>query len=96
MLTYLIETVNRLVIPALCFALMWAYCKDEGKHNHTMRIGFLVGIVLSGIMTYMKTFTVYIDTSLWNVRNFWVSIVTFVLLLLFVAVGRKRKKIAPL
>lgn len=91
MLTYLIETVNRLALPALCLGLLWSYSKRElGKSNVLMRLGFLFSLVLALTMTYFKTFTVLVDTSLWNVRNFWVSIVAFVLLIVFLTIERKK------
>ena len=83
MLTYLIQTSERLILLTLCLSLAYAYKnkiwkKNDHENEHTLTIAIGIGIVLALIMTYFKTHTALVDTSLWNLRNHVLSIILFV------------------
>ncbi len=91
MLTYFIQTTEQLVLVAVLLGLVYGYCTCafENKSKRFMLVGSLLGIVLAGVMTYFKTFTSKVDTSMWNIRIFAVSIGALVLFLVFLALSRK-------
>ena len=87
MLTYLIQTTERLALLALCLSVVYGYRdrewkKDNLKRGYTVAVSFLVGLGLAITMTYFKTNTALVDTSLWNLRNHVATIILFVLFLI--------------
>ena len=83
MLTYFIETSERLGLFAICLGIMFAYehCVIGKKEVKFILWGTVAGFGLALIMTYLKLNTALIDTGLWNLR---IHITSIILIILFV------------
>ena len=99
MLKYFIDTTQALIIAALITGLVFGYARAAfGKAGRlTVLIGSLLGVLSGGVMAYLKNATKKIDTSMWNLRIFSVSLAVLVLFLILSAVtagmrGKKGKK----
>lgn len=98
MLTYLIQTTERLALMALCLSVVYAYSskrwkKNEFQSNYLSHIAVGIGFLLSAIMTYYKLNTAKVDTSIWNLRNHVATIIIFIIFIIFTVVKKKKEKI---
>ena len=96
MLKYFIDTTQALITAALITGLVFGYARAAfGKAGrYTVLIGSLLGVLSGGVMAYLKNATKKIDTSMWNLRIFSVSLAVLVLFLILSAVtaGMRSKK----
>ncbi|MBR1591557.1 MAG: DUF2318 domain-containing protein [Ruminococcus sp.] len=97
MLKYFVDTTEALITAAVISGLVMGYAKASNgkKGGVTVLIGIICGIIGAGIMAYMKNATKKIDTSLWNLRNFSVSLVSLVIFFIFVIISAVLKKNKP-
>ncbi len=102
MLKYFIDTTQALITAALITGLVFGYARAAfGKAGrYTVLIGSLLGVLSGGVMAYLKNATKKIDTSMWNLRIFSVSLAVLVLFLILSAVtagmrSKKGKKAPP-
>ena len=99
MLKYFVDTTEALITAAIISGLVMGYAKASNgkKGGITVLAGVICGILGAGVMAYMKNATKKIDTSLWNLRNFSVSLISlavFFILVIISAVLKKKKKAA--
>lgn len=57
--------------------------------------GTVLGLVGAAVMAYLKNATKLIDTSLWNLRIFSVSVAALLLFFVFTALSGKLKRVGP-
>ena len=95
MLQYLIETTDRLAPMVLCLGFIFAYEKGirKNKKEYFMPGAALLGIVLAVLMAYFKTYTSKVDTSLWNLRNYAISLIAVLIFFAGSVLILKKKKI---
>lgn len=94
MLKYLIQTTEQLIIMAIGTGISFGYIRLLGgdKSKRIMQCSFLSGIVLAVVMSVLKNTTNKINTSWWNLRIFVLSILAFILFLIFSVPGKRLKK----
>ena len=97
MLKYFVDTTEALITAAIISGLVMGYAKasNRKKGGITVLIGIILGIVSAGIIAYMKNATKKIDTSMWNLRNFSVSLISLVIFFVLVIVSAVMKKNKP-
>ena len=92
MLKYFVMTVEALVtaviVTGVLRGFMWLTAERFGKLSGN--IGAAAGIIAAAVMAYMKNATTKIDTSLWNLRIFTVTM-ALTLLFIILSVFIKRK-----
>lgn len=94
MLKYLASTTEQLIIMMIVSGLV-AACLEKAYGQTGRRIsqaGIAVGAVLAVVMYCMKTYTSQVNTGIWNLRIFTVSLAAFILFLIFTALGKKLGK----
>ena len=98
MLEYLIETTDRLAPMVICLGFIFAYEKgmQKNKKEYLMPGAVLLGIALAFLMAYFKTYTSKVDTSLWNLRNYAISIIAVLIFFAGSILILKKKKIGKI
>ncbi|MBR1423652.1 MAG: DUF2318 domain-containing protein [Ruminococcus sp.] len=80
MLKYFVMTAEALIVAAILTGAMRGFltlvCGKLGKISSL--VGTAVGLVLAGVMSYMKNNTSLVDTSLWNLRIYQTAILAFI------------------
>lgn len=97
MLKYFCSTLESLLTATLLIGLMRGFTDSYGgkRAKPVMSVGVILGILSAAVIAYMKNATRKIDTSLWNLRNFAVSIGALLVFFILRAVHaglRKGKK----
>ncbi len=95
MLTYLINTTEALISTVILLGLAFAYSKlfFEKAEKKVVLFGTILGFLASIIMSYMKNATNKIDTGRWNLIIFAISLVAFLVFMVF-SIGKLQKKMA--
>ena len=93
MLKYFIQVTQDFTAMGLILALLYALHRAAGSKlaKRLLTGGALLGVIAAVVMAVMKKTTNKVDTSLWNLRIFMVSIAAMVLLIPF-CFGLFRKK----
>ena len=98
LLKYFIDTTGALITAALITGFVFGYANAAypKRERIIILLGGAAGLVSGAVMAYMKNATSKIDTSMWNLRTFTVSLIAlavfFVLTLLALIFGRAAKK----
>lgn len=79
-----------MVIGLIC-AYVRCVCDEKAK-RYTLT-GGIAGAILALVMTYMKTATDKIDTGIWNLRIYAVSVAALVLFVIFTIISRWEKRV---
>lgn len=82
-----------MIIGLICAYVRCVY--DEKAKRYTLT-GGVTGVILALIMTYMKTATDKVDTGIWNLRIYGVSIAALVLFFVFTIISKWEKKVCRL
>lgn len=94
MLKYLIQTTEQLAIMAISVGIACGYirllCGEKAKR--IVQCCIFPGIALAAVMSVLKNTTNKIDTGWWNLRIFALSILAFILFLVFSILGKRLKK----
>ncbi|MDR2648284.1 MAG: hypothetical protein LBB94_00980, partial [Clostridiales bacterium] len=94
MLTYMIKTTEQLILMAILLGSTFAYRRyaydDRGKKY--CQFGVIVGVVSAGLMTYFKIYTSKVDTGLWNLRIYAISIAALISFIVFTILKKRTKK----
>lgn len=93
LLKYFVDTIGSLLAAALLTGLIRGFATAAyGKRGSRVTgAGVLLGIAVSGVMGYMKNATRKVDTSLWNMRVFFVALGALLLFFVFAALAKKLK-----
>ncbi len=78
MLTFMIKTTESLVFASILLGLVYVFLNRDNK---TKRIGMIftaLGLAASVVMSYMKNATSKVDTSIWNLRIFALSLIVLI------------------
>ena len=96
MLKYFVDTSEQLITAALLagLALGWSHLAYGKAGRLIVRICTIAGILSAGVMSYLKNATRKIDTSMWTLRIFIVSLAALLLFIILTAVsaGLRKKK----
>lgn len=94
MLKYLVESTEQLAALAIMAGMLLAYIRIayQGRAAFIMRIGFIAGIVSAIVMSVTKTVTSKVDTGIWNLYIYTVSLVALALFFVFTFLGKRLKK----
>ncbi|HAG14892.1 MAG TPA: hypothetical protein DCG49_13685, partial [Ruminococcus sp.] len=98
MLKYFVDTTELLLMAGLLIGIMFGFVSrvyGAKKGTLPLLICSAAGLVGSVVMAYLKNATSKIDTSLWNLRIFAVSLCAMVLFFVFSGIGIKVKKLMP-
>lgn len=88
------STVQLTSMMLLAGLIVSYICRTYGNTGkRCMQAGVLLGVIAALIMTFFKTNTNRIDTGIWNLRIYGVSIAAFVLFLIFTALGKRLKRL---
>lgn len=94
MLKYLVQVTGQLLALMLMTGFIFSYikliCGDKGKKFQYTAV--TAGTLSALAMTFLKTTTAKIDTGKWNLRIYAVSIIVFILFLIFSAFRKKLKR----
>ncbi|MBQ8966080.1 Fe-S-containing protein [Ruminococcus sp.] len=92
MFKYFVMTVEALVTAAVMTGVLRGFLRliSERFGKSCGSVGALAGIAAAAVMSYMKNATTLIDTSLWNLRIFTVTIILSLLLVIF-SIFRSKK-----
>ena len=95
MLKYLIQTTEQLIIMGVSLGISLAYIRLllGEKAKWFMRGSVLLGFLMAAVMSVMKNTTSKIDTSWWNLRIFGLSMLCFLLFLIFSVLGKRLKRV---
>ena len=94
MLNYLVQATEQLASAGIMVGLIFGYLISRfGRRSfHVRWISIVVGVIVSGLMAYFKTYTSMVDTGIWNLRIFAISLGAFILFLIFTALQKKLGK----
>ena len=94
MLKYLVESTEQLAALAIMAGMLLAYIRIayQGRAAFIMRIGFIAGIVSAIVMSVTKTVTSKVDTGIWNLYIYTVSLAALALVFVFTFLGKRLKK----
>ncbi|WP_156882305.1 Fe-S-containing protein [Lacrimispora indolis] len=94
MLKYLVESTEQLAALAIMAGMLLAYIRIayQGRAAFIMRIGFIAGIVSAIVMSVTKTMTSKVDTGIWNLYIYTVSLAVLALFFVFTFLGKRLKK----
>ena len=95
MLNYLVQATEQLASAMIIVGLIFGYLINRfGRRSfHVRWISVAAGVVVSALMAYFKTYTSMVDTGIWNIRIFSISLAAFILFLIFTALHGKLGKI---
>ncbi len=98
LLKYFVQTTEDLLLIALIIGLIFGYAGSSFNKTgkNIVKYGFIAGLFGAGVMAYLKNATKLIDTSLWNLRIFIVSLSALVLFLVFTSMRKKISKAAEI
>ena len=90
MLKYFIMVTEQLLTTGILVGMLYAYIfLTYGRPGRKiLTIGTVAGLAAALVMSIVKNNTRIVDTGMWNVRTFTVSVVALILFLIFT--GRKR------
>ena len=85
MLTYLILTTRALLMAAVIFGVTWGYTLNEQENYQRKLIGgfAIAGGVISAVIAYFRNATSMIDSAILNGWLYAITLVTFVIYLIF-------------
>ena len=92
----MISSTELLITAAICIGLILAYIKlsySAFSARLASVIGLCAGTVSAGVMAYMKNATKLIDTALWNLYIFSVSIGMLLIFFIFAALRHRFPRI---
>ena len=91
MLNYLVQATEQIAAALVITGLIFGYLKNKyGRRSLYVRwISIAVGIVVSALMAIFKTYTSWVDTGIWNLRIFLISLGAFILFIVFTALQKK-------
>ena len=98
MLSYIVKTTTSLCMMSVILGVITAYTRKKGTalEKRIVVIGACIGLIGSVIMAVFKNTTSRIDTGYWNLGIFSVSLVSFLLFLIFSLKKMSGKRIAGL
>lgn len=90
-LKYFVDTTEALLSMALLTGLLWFYASTFCGKKGTVctAAGLLSGLAGAGIMAWLKNTTKLIDTSIWTLRLFAISLAALLLFFIFSALHKK-------
>lgn len=93
MLSYMIKTTEALLMTAVLLGVAIGYTRSEQDRRckTAVLIGVLAGTAASVVMSVLKNTTSLIDTGTWNLRNFTISLIAYVLFLLCCIMPLRKK-----
>lgn len=94
-LKYLVQSTEQLITAMVILGVVYGYlkniCEEKGARLFYGASG--IGLVLAFIMTWFKVYTSKIDTGIWNLRIYSVTLAAFVLFLILTALRGKLGRI---
>ena len=93
MLQYFISTTETVIVAAVLTGMLLGYTwKVYGQRGRkAVLIGVLVGLILAAGMAWMKNKTKLIDTGMWNIVTFSVTLLALLALIVLDAIPALRK-----
>lgn len=94
MLKYLVESTERLASLAIIAGMLTAYIRIvyQGRGALAAGIGFIAGIAGAVVMSVTKTVAGKVDTGIWNLSVYAVSLTALALFFVFTFLGKRLKK----
>lgn len=94
MLKYLVESTERLAALAIMAGMLTAYIRIvyQGRAAFAVGSGFIAGIIGAIIMSVTKTVAGKVDTGIWNLSIYTVSLSALALFFVFTFLGKRLKK----
>lgn len=94
MLKYFIMTTETLLSASVMTGLMLSWLKLTCGKKQVIPggAGAAAGLLCAVVMSFLKNTTNWIDTGLWNLRIFAVSLAALILFFVFTGLGKKWKK----
>ncbi len=94
MLKYLVQSTEQLITIMIMLGMALAYARIAftEKGIKIIRYGIIAGLIMSVVITYFKTMTDKVDTGMWNLRIYTVSLIALVLFFIFTYISKKLKK----
>ena len=98
MLKYLVESTEQLASLMMMAGMLLAYIRSayQGRAGTVMRCSLAVGLISAVIMAIFKTMTSKVDTGIWNLYIYAVSLLALILFWVFTLLGKKLKKLEVL
>lgn len=94
MLNYLVQATEQIASALVITGLIFGYLKNKFRRRslHVRWISVAAGVVVAALMAIFKTCTSWVDTGIWNLRIFSISLGAFILFIVFTALGKKLGK----
>lgn len=94
MLKYLVESTERLAALAIMTGMLTAFIRIayQGRAVFAVGSGFIAGIIGAVVMSVTKTVAGKVDTGIWNLSIYAVSLAALALFFVFAFLGKRLKK----
>lgn len=98
MLKYLVESTEQLASLMIMAGMLLAYIKVayQDRGGTAMRCGLAAGLISAIVMAVFKTMTSKVDTGIWNLYIYAVSLLALILFWVFTILGKRLKKLEGL
>ncbi len=98
MLKYLVESTEQLASLMIMAGMLLAYIKVayQDRGGTAMRCGLAAGLISAIVMAVFKTMTSKVDTGIWNLYIYAVSLLALILFWVFTIWGKRLKKLEGL
>ena len=98
MIKYFIQATEDMLLAGIIIGMIFGFAKKFfGKPGRLIvYIGTAAGVILSGVMSYLKNATKLIDTSMWNMRMFIVAVSMIVVFAVFAILKKKLRLISEI
>ena len=94
MLKYFVDTTEGLITATLLVGLIFGFTHSayEKTRKIPMAIGLILGLIAGGVTAYLKNATKVVNTSIWTLWIFGISLACLILFFIFNALRKPLKK----